>query len=139
MKFISHRGNFKGIDKERENTLEYALEAIAAGYDVELDVRFHNGGLWFGHDEPKEEIIDEKFLISPRIWVHAKDTPVYWYLKHKLIGANFFMHEDENYCITSMGYVWQHSRLGPFVFKAGQIIGIYADNFINPHLSLLGR
>ena len=34
---IAHRGNFAGINRDRENSPDYIEEAIAAGYNVEVD------------------------------------------------------------------------------------------------------
>ena len=67
---IAHRGNYKGRDVLRENTISYIEEAIAAGFDVEIDVRLV-GGKWFlGHDNPQEEI-PLSFMERSSIWAAA--------------------------------------------------------------------
>ena len=37
MRLIAHRGNINGRNKKRENEIEYILEALNLGYDVEID------------------------------------------------------------------------------------------------------
>ena len=49
---IAHRGNLYGPDPERENTIEVISEALALGYDVEIDIWLVDGKLYLGHDEP---------------------------------------------------------------------------------------
>jgi glycerophosphoryl diester phosphodiesterase len=76
MKIISHRGNLDGAVWQRENTMLYILEALARGFDVEIDVWLSNGVLRLGHDGPMEiardtmhpimveqDYLDEKFSI----------------------------------------------------------------------------
>ena len=38
MILISHRGNLKGINPQRENEPLYIVEALEKGFDVEIDV-----------------------------------------------------------------------------------------------------
>ena len=38
MILISHRGNVNGKLPNRENTISYIKEAIAKGFDVEIDI-----------------------------------------------------------------------------------------------------
>ena len=38
MIYISHRGNTNGKNPARENTKSYIDEAIAKGFDVEIDI-----------------------------------------------------------------------------------------------------
>jgi len=63
MKLISHRGNISAVIPERENSQMYIQEAIDAGYDVEIDVRYINGILYLGHDQP-EYAIELSWLIE---------------------------------------------------------------------------
>ena len=53
MEIISHRGNLDGPDPARENTTEAITGAMALGYPVEFDLRYHDGKFWLGHDEPQ--------------------------------------------------------------------------------------
>ena len=38
MILISHRGNIDGVNKLKENKINYINEAIKNGFDVEIDV-----------------------------------------------------------------------------------------------------
>jgi hypothetical protein len=53
MILISHRGNISGPNPERENHPDYILEALQAGYEVEIDVWFVDGKFKLGHDGPQ--------------------------------------------------------------------------------------
>ena len=55
MKLISHRGNTSGPNPEKENSPEYIIAALLAGYEVEIDVWFENGKFMLGHSEPQYE------------------------------------------------------------------------------------
>ena len=52
MILISHRGNIDGKKPHLENQPDYIDEAIALGYDVEIDVWLIDGVLFLGHDAP---------------------------------------------------------------------------------------
>tara|TARA_R110000782_G_scaffold184176_1_gene274395 strand:- start:142 stop:588 length:447 start_codon:yes stop_codon:yes gene_type:complete len=103
MRLISHRGNQNGKDENLENNPTYVLEAIAAGYNVEVDVWSYNH-LWFlGHDNPQYSISGE-FLLDPNIWCHAKNIEA---MREMLrIGAHCFWHENDKITLTSQGYIW---------------------------------
>ena len=72
MKLISHRGNIKGSMPKYENSPNYISQALKLGYEVEVDVRFHKGYFYLGHDKPQYRI-SSKFLRNKKIWCHAKD------------------------------------------------------------------
>jgi glycerophosphoryl diester phosphodiesterase len=50
---LAHRGNLRGPDPERENTVSYLKEALRNGFSVEFDVNFDPGHqrLVLSHDE----------------------------------------------------------------------------------------
>jgi hypothetical protein len=101
---ISHRGNYKGKDTFRENTSSYIEEAIALGYDVEVDVWLLEGKWYLGHDMPREEI-DISFLERHQIWTHAKDLQGYVSLYNNP-KVHVFWHKDDDFAITSKGIKW---------------------------------
>ena len=74
LKIISHRGNIKGPQPDKENRPSYIDCAIGNGYQVEIDVNLRDGELWLGHDEPQYKInhkwIDER---ADYLWLHCKD------------------------------------------------------------------
>ena len=71
MILISHRGNLNG-KSDRENQPDYIGEALDQGFDVEIDVWYHQHEFYLGHDEPQYKI-DEKFLEKEGLWCHAKN------------------------------------------------------------------
>ena len=105
MYLISHRGNINGIQKEQENKPEYINRALEKGFDVEIDVRFSNGKFFLGHDYDQYEI-DHKFLSNKKIWCHAKTSEALYALYE--INAHYFWHQDDDYTITSKGYIWTY-------------------------------
>ena len=66
MILISHRGNFKGRNPEKENHPDYIKDAIERGYHVEVDVWVNNGIFYLGHDEPQWRV-DVDFLRNPKL------------------------------------------------------------------------
>ena len=74
MKIISHRGNIRGPIDGKENRPSYIDCAIGSGYDVEIDVRYSEGFLWTGHDQPQYRI-DHAWLEKRKsyLWIHCKN------------------------------------------------------------------
>jgi YrbI family 3-deoxy-D-manno-octulosonate 8-phosphate phosphatase len=108
MKFICHRGNINGPNTQYENKPEYIQNALAAGYDVEVDVWLMSDGFYLGHDMPHYKI-DKYFLRNQRLWVHCKNSKAYFDLiKHN--DVNCFFQTDEEFVLTSRGYIWAHSK-----------------------------
>lgn len=103
MILISHRGNLSGVDKKNENNPKYIRNALAQGFDVEIDVRVFKNKLYLGHDEPQYKITDE-FIENKKIWCHAKE-----YASLKLLAklkCTYFWHQNDDYAICSNGYFW---------------------------------
>ena len=109
---IAHRGNFKGVNKERENTIPYLKEAISAGYDVEVDVWFIDGKFFLGHDGPEHQATLKELLeLGDHAWFHAKN---YGALVELLsFDMHVFFHDRDEYTLTSRGIIWAYS--GKFV------------------------
>lgn len=108
MLFISHRGNLDHKDAYAENTEESTDNAIARGFDVEIDVWFKDGGLWMGHDKPENKTSLE-FLKARanRLWIHAKSYDTYKHLCYR--GFRIFAHENEPYALVGIDTIWNHS------------------------------
>ena len=108
---ISHRGNLNGRIPERENTSEYIIEAIQAGFNVEIDVRMHKGILHLGHDKP-EEIVPFTFFLEPLkdfIWFHCKDyESLLFLMQEKKYTYKCFIHDKEPCTFVSNGMLWVH-------------------------------
>jgi hypothetical protein len=73
MIYIAHRGNLYGPNHKRENAPDYIMEALGAGFHVELDLWvLPDGKLMLGHDGPQYEI-EADFLKNYKFWVHCKN------------------------------------------------------------------
>ena len=105
MIFISHRGNISGISSNDENNPDYINVALKLGYEVEVDVRFENGKFFLGHDFSQYHI-DNEFLLNSKIWCHAKTKEALEALEK--IKAHYFWHQEDDYTITSKGYIWRN-------------------------------
>src|SRR5690606_41780184 len=73
MKLIAHRGNFKGMFIDLENSPQYIDQALDLGYEAEIDVWYVDGNFVLGHDNPQYPT-DETWLLKRRdkLWCHAK-------------------------------------------------------------------
>lgn len=107
MRFISHRGNLNGPNRNLENSPSYVETALHKGFDVEVDMRFHFGKIYLGHDIPQYEINDDWLSRhSANLWIHCKDSDS---LNHCMnMGYHCFFHNIDAYTITSRGFVWAY-------------------------------
>ena len=105
MFWISHRGNINGRQPEMENRPEYIHEAIKAGYDVEIDVRYFpdKNEWWLGHDEAQYQI-DKSFLYNPRLWCHAKTLDTLTALR-QMDNVHYFSHESDSAVLSSNNFI----------------------------------
>tara|TARA_R100000008_G_scaffold59031_1_gene36772 strand:- start:1777 stop:2241 length:465 start_codon:yes stop_codon:yes gene_type:complete len=111
MILISHRGNLDGLNPERENSPDYIDEAIAKGYDVEVDVwyyRVNQDWVWLGHDEP-EYTVKKEWLLDRKnnLWIHCKNFNALTQLVNTEL--RIFYHEKEQYTILNNGLIWAHN------------------------------
>jgi hypothetical protein len=105
LKIISHRGYVDGPDPNIENNPMHIERLIKNSIDVEVDVWFLNDRFCLGHDKPRYGVSPE-FLTSSRLWCHAKNISA---LEKMLeIGAHCFWHEEDQYTLTSKGYIWAY-------------------------------
>lgn len=106
MKIISHRGNLKAKDSDRENKPFAIDECIRMGIDVEVDFWLRNGKFYLGHDKPETEI-EETFLLSRKkhLWIHAKNFEAVECLSF-YSELNWFWHEEDKMTLTSKGIPW---------------------------------
>jgi hypothetical protein len=106
IKFISHRGNLDGANPSRENAPDYIDEAIAAGFQVEVDLRRIGAQFYLGHDYPQYPVswkwIDER---EDHLLVHVKDVQA---LQGVTASWHTFCHRSDPYTLTSKGYIWLH-------------------------------
>lgn len=104
MKFIAHRGNLFGPNKNLENKPNYIDDALNIGYDAEIDIWNINNLFYLGHDDPRY-IIDDAWLNlrHSKLWIHAKNIEALYVLKNKY---NVFSHDKDDCVLTSKGYIW---------------------------------
>lgn len=108
MKLISHRGNLDSINSARENSPHYIIEAITAGYDVEIDVWSVDQELYLGHDEPQYSIkLDWLKDRRDSVWVHAKNFKALDYLVDKDLRV-FYHKQEEQSIINNCNLIWSH-------------------------------
>jgi len=120
-RLISHRGNISGKSKY-ENDPSYINDALYAGFDVEVDVNFKDNEFWLGHDKPLYKI-EIDFLVNKNLWCHLKDKES---LKHIVNivkkDIHYFWHTHEDLVITSLGYIWHHSKSQNTDFTSKSIV-----------------
>jgi len=104
MFLIAHRGNRVGRVTECENNPKYVMEALAEGFDAEIDVWWRAGSFWLGHDNPQYKITME-FLTVQSLWCHAKNLDAVEQLANQQ-SIHWFWHEADKVTITSKGYIW---------------------------------
>jgi hypothetical protein len=126
MIYISHRGNLKGRNTERENQPEYIDEAITAGFDVEIDLWFIDGRTYLGHDEPQYEVDDKWFgARADKLWVHCKNVESLNWIRSTIL--HYFWHENDTLTLTSKQYMWAYPGKQPIIGSIAVMPEIYND------------
>jgi hypothetical protein len=105
---IAHRGNTRG-PSPRENHPFYIEEAIAQGFDVEVDVWLSKKNLWLGHDKP-QYMTSKTFLdrYKDSLWIHCKNLAALEYFVSLKKDYKYFWHEHDSYTLTSNGLIWTY-------------------------------
>jgi hypothetical protein len=126
MIYISHRGNLKGRNVERENQPEYIDEAINAGFDVEIDMWWVDGKTYLGHDGPQYEV-DDKWLShrADKLWVHCKNVELLNWVRSTIL--HYFWHEEDTLTLTSKQYVWVYPGKQPVIGSIAVMPEIHND------------
>ena len=110
IKIIAHRGNIDGPKPELENKPSYIADAIAKGFDCEIDVWWHNNKFVLGHDEPQYDFPFELLEdFHNKLWIHAKNWEAFIRLRNiDRVGThlNYFWHQEDDYVLTSKGFIW---------------------------------
>lgn len=104
MRWILHRGNTAGPNSI-ENNPEKMLTLIKDGYELEIDLWYRDNNFYLGHDAPEYEI-EESYLDNSGLWIHCKDAITLEYMNVNKKYLNYFYHTDEDYVLTSKGYIW---------------------------------
>lgn len=132
MKLISHRGNINGRVEDRENHPAYIDEAIELGYDVEVDIWYHQHTFWLGHDEPTYKI-DFNWLTDRclNLWVHCKDLATISIIKDSqsdLVELNYFYHNVDDCTLTSKNDIWVYPGKQPVQNSIAVLPEIFNDD-----------
>jgi hypothetical protein len=103
---IAHRGLIDGPNHQAENSMTTTTEWCRQGRASEIDIWWHQGRFWIGHDEPREPVSPE-CLHSEYLWIHAKNPEGLYHLQklsnEKGWGLRIFYHTDEDYVLTTTG------------------------------------
>ena len=112
MLLISHRGNLNGPNSVDENKPSFIDQALNSLFDVEIDLWSIGDNLYLGHDEPTYAISSDWLEARrPNLWIHCKNSESLLYMSsNRQQNANYFWHSDDDYTITSLGYVWAHPK-----------------------------
>jgi hypothetical protein len=126
MIYISHRGNLKGRNVERENEPEYIDEAIKAGFDVEIDMWWVDGRVYLGHDNPQYEV-DNEWLVdrADKLWVHCKNVELLNWIRSTIL--HYFWHEEDTLTLTSKQYMWVYPGKQPIIGSIAVMPEIHND------------
>jgi hypothetical protein len=134
MKLIAHRGNIDGSNPLKENHPDYIDEAISKGYDVEIDVRYNlfESNFCLGHDEEQYDV--SPYWLAQRmdhLWIHCKNIDSLFHFTHNTEGYNYFWHQEDDYTLTSKGYIWTYPG-NPYTYSSIIVMPethIALDNF----------
>jgi len=108
MRLIGHRGLIDG-PSDRENHPDQIRSILYKGFDAEIDLRVIDGKLMLGHDEPTYEVPYE-FISKLGLWIHCKNFEALEYMRNCVDVFNFFWHDQDDFTITSRGYIWTYPR-----------------------------
>ena len=128
MILISHRGNINGPIPERENHPEYIDEAIALGYDVEIDLWRIEGVLLLGHDKPQYGI--SQHWLNERVnslWIHCKNIKAIEWM-NTIGGFTYFWHQEDTLTLTSFNHIWAYPGKQPINNSIAVMPEINNDN-----------
>lgn len=106
---IAHRGLIDGPDFEKENQISTIEYAISKGYDVEIDVWYHNNEWYAGHNEPTIKINLSWLIYNHKnFWIHAKNIQTTYKLSMVGNNLNYFYHDNDPITLTSHGFLWTY-------------------------------
>ena len=128
----SHRGNLKGPNDKYENHPAYIDEAIQEGLPVEIDLRWSDENFFLGHDFAQYKI-DKEWLFARKenILIHCKEiSPIL-----NLSNFHFFCHSNDDFVITSNGYIWIHN-LNIILNSSRVIIPLMITDLIQTHCQI---
>ena len=108
---ISHRGNLVGPNPDLENNPDHITKNVLPKFNCEVDLRFdvEKHKFYLGHDFNQYPIefawLEEN---SEKLWIHCKDFFALNHLMNITSDLNYFWHENDEYTLTSKGYIWTY-------------------------------
>lgn len=142
MILISHRGNVTEKNISLENKPSYIQAAIDRGYNVEVDVWFHNKGWWLGHDKPQYKTSLKWINSHGELWVHCKNLDALYQLVSidydSMSNAHYFWHQSDDFTLTSRGFIWTYpaKKLTPLSICVLPEIARYKDSDLKKCLGI---
>lgn len=113
---ISHRGNQTGRQESEENSPNYIREALRSGFYCEVDFWVQGSALKLGHD--KGQFLIDAFWISDftnHLIFHCKNEEAIDFCDRN--NLHWFYHKNDEYTITSKGWVWGYPGSKPVTSK----------------------
>jgi len=85
---------------------------LGNGYGIEIDVWYHDGKLFSGHDYP-EYLIELASLHNEMVLVHAKDIETLAFLHSRCWNKDihYFFHDKDKATLTNWGLIVYHSSV----------------------------
>ena len=120
MHVISHRGQLDGPSSEQANYPNHLSSIIKLYADLlfEIDLWIDSNGYALGHDFPQYPV-SYSFLehISSRSIFHIKNIQTcsqeaILSLSKVTSSFHYFSHEEDNFTLTSQGWIWSHPKNG---------------------------
>lgn len=102
MLYISNRGNLSGRIPDNENSVDYLLAAMSAGYCVNTDVWVIRGRSVTGVKEPAQAINLNNFS-KDRLLIRARNLPALLFLLEN--GYHCYWRESDNIILTNKSFV----------------------------------
>lgn len=131
MKFIANAGNIEGRFPIYENRLDYVDSALLGGYDVKVDVWWHNDEFYLGTDYPRYTV-PPMFLELPNVWCQAKNIRALEKLleisTHSLWFTELF--DYQNVVLSSQNVIWSADQLkdtSNYVLYVDQMEGVVPE------------
>lgn len=130
MLIISHRGNLNGPNKNSENGPEYIKNAIAKGFNVEIDIWVLNNKIYLGHDGP-QYLVDLSYIvsISKHSWFHCKNINALLFFINDFPDFRFFWHQNDDYTLTSNNFIWTYPNKNTSIKSI--VVDLEANNVYN--------
>lgn len=128
MFIIAHRGLLLGPDIGKENDPHVISNAIAQGFDVEVDVWYVKEQWYLGHDKPTHPVTF-KWLRkrAKKLWVHCKNFEAASNMGGRRNVFNSFFHRVDRGVLTTKGYLWTFTGEIPLTIRS---IVVLPENYL---------